>query len=128
MSDREVKRVIVALNGFTKELVQRLTLRIDANLKEDTPVDTGHAQSNWVPQIGSPFRGIVGSKESPDNSASQQGLATVLSSYNLAAGPVYISNNVPYVKYLDQGTSQQAPQDFIRIAVDRGIRQVNKNQ
>ena len=119
--------VIRALEGFTKELLQKLTLNIDANLKEDTPVDTGWARSNWVPSIGEPFRGLAGSKTGDtaliDNSVSEIGKARVLT-YTLDAGAIYISNNVPYIQALNNGHSGQAPRAYVQAAVERSVREI----
>lgn len=33
--------------------------------------------------------------------------------------PIYITNGVDYVQYFEEGTSRQAPNGFIRVAVER---------
>lgn len=118
--------MIVALEEFTEQLLQKLTLNITANLQEDTPVDTGWARSNWVPSVGNPFRGLAGSKEGSvaiiDNSVTGSGLAEA-ASYTLDKGAIYISNNVPYIRRLNEGSSDQAPAAFVQASVERGVRQ-----
>lgn len=55
-----------------------------SDLKEATPVDTGNARDNWkVVPTGDPKR------------------------------PFKIDNLVPYIQYLNQGSSKQAPAYFI---------------
>lgn len=123
MANPEVIKVINALEEFTAKLLQEITLNITANLQEDTPVDTSWARSNWVPSIGNPFRGLAGSDDNIDNTLSEQGKAEVLTQYTLDRGAIYISNNVPYIRALNEGTSDQAPAAFIQAAVEKGVRQ-----
>lgn len=114
------------MEGFTAEVLQKLTLNIDANLKEDTPVDTGWARSNWVPSVGDPFRGLAGAKEEDvtiiDNSVAEAGKGEVLR-YTLDNGNIYISNNVPYIQALNDGHSGQAPRAYVQTAVEKGVRE-----
>ena len=126
--NQEVRQVIAALDQFVEEVVQRVTLEATANLIEDTPVDTGWARSNWVPSIGAPFEEIAGSRDQAEvgnlNTApQQQGIATVATGYRLPQGNVFISNNVPYIVNLNEGSSQQAPAAFVQTAIARGIRE-----
>lgn len=126
MAKNEVKKVIVSLSGFTKELAQRLTLKITSNLQEATPVDTGWARANWVPSIGQPFRGFAGSREKINGSLTAEGVAKVATSYQFSQGPIYVSNNVPYMRYLNEGSSLKAPAGFVQAAVQKAIGQVTR--
>ncbi len=125
MANKNVSKVIISLSEFTQELVQRVALRITANLQEDTPVDTGWARSNWVPSIGDPYRGLAGSKEGDvvliDPSTSDLGKAQVATSYKLSDGAIFISNNVPYIMALNEGHSSQAPQAFVQASIAKAI-------
>lgn len=89
-------------------------------LRDATPVDTGHAMSNWVPSVGAPFTGIDGSRENVSFAAQQAGIRQV-QRYDVGRdGQVFIRNNVPYLKYLDAGSSQQAPPNFVALALLSG--------
>lgn len=125
MASKNVNKVTVSLSEFTERLVQRVTLRITANLQEDTPVDTGWARSNWVPSIGDPFRGLAGSKNGDitliDPSPSETGKADVAANYKLTMGAVYISNNVPYILALNEGHSGQAPRAFVQADILKAL-------
>ena len=126
MANKNVNKVITSLSEFTQELVQRVALRITANLQEDTPVDTGWARSNWVPSIGDPYRGLAGNKEGDvtllDPSVSEMGKARVATSYKLADGAIFISNNVPYILALNEGHSTQAPRAFVQADILKAIK------
>lgn len=119
-----VRVVVESLEGFTEKLIKRLALNVTANLIEDTPVDTGWARANWVPQIGSPRSETVGTRAAAENGQvstgpQAQGQVDILS-YKL--GPtIHISNNVPYIKRLNAGSSTQAPAAFVQSAILRAV-------
>jgi hypothetical protein len=121
-----VRVVVQDLRGFTERLVQRLALNVTANLIEDTPVDTGWARSNWVPNIGSPRKKPAGvrptSRGAPGlDSAPQAAGQVAIAGYRL--GPsIFISNNVPYIKKLNAGSSRKAPAAFIQSAILRAVK------
>lgn len=130
MASRRVRVVISSLMGFVERLIKKLVLDIVANLQRapsegGTPVDTGWARANWVPSIGAPFKGTAGSRRAAEegalSSASQAGVATVATSYRLSRGAVYITNNVPYIVKLDQGSSAQAPRGFVRQGIVKAV-------
>lgn len=99
--------------------VAKLTLDITANLIEDTPVDTGWARANWVPSIGRPTRGVEGSRENVTRSRQEAGQARVLGFDIRRTGIVYVTNNVPYIEALNDGSSSQAPAGFVETDIDR---------
>ncbi len=95
-----------------------LALEIDKELRRATPVDTGHARRNWVPSVGQPY-----ASETQDDSAHAAGVSEVLG-YVLEAGPLWVANNVPYIRSLNYGHSTQAPPGFVERAVDIAIQKV----
>ena len=123
MGRREVRAVTVALREVTSEAVKKIVLDVTSNLIETTPVDTGWARNNWVPSIKEPIERAVGTREEPVSGQQQVGIAEVATTYKLEDGPVYISNNVPYIGNLNDGSSKQAPTDFVFIAILRALRQ-----
>lgn len=125
----DVRIVVKSLDGFTEKLVRRLTLNVTANLIEDTPVDTGWARANWVPSIGVPRRQTAGTRAAAedgriDYGPQAAGLADV-AGYKL--GPtIFVSNNVPYITRLNEGSSRQAPAAFVQAAILRAIRDTTR--
>jgi hypothetical protein len=51
---KDLKFLIPDLEKFVEKQIVRLTLEATANFVQATPVDTGWARANWVPQIGTP--------------------------------------------------------------------------
>lgn len=120
--------VVRSLRQFTDLMVKKVVSDVVANLvaapmEGGTPVDTGWARANWIPNIGGPVKAPRGSRSAVGRaSASQErGVATVLTSYTVAKGKVYISNPVPYIVFLNEGSSRQAPAGFIQRAIRKAL-------
>lgn len=126
----EVTRVMVALNQFLGRIVAEISTEVVAELVATTPVDTGWAQSNWITTLGSARTDPVGTYAaalagSVSYAAQKLGLALVApGAYNIKKGPVYITNNVPYIGLLNTGSSAQAPDMFVQIAIAAAITRV----
>lgn len=87
------------------------------NLVNSNPVDTEHSRSNWVVSVGRPYTGVDGSRESVSYAAQEHG-RDVLANYDVGRdGPIFLRNNVHYEKYLDEGSSQQAPPGWVAMAI-----------
>jgi len=130
MTSRRIRVVVQSLEGFVTTLIKKLVLDIVANLQRapsegGTPVDTGWARANWIPNIGSPTKGVSGSREQAEAgilpTGSTSGVAKVATSYRLSKGPVHITNNVPYILPLNEGSSKQAPKGFVQQAVRKAV-------
>lgn len=82
-----------------------------------TPIDTGHAQSNWILSTGAPYTGVDGSRESVSEAAQVYGLEK-MARYDLGRdGKIFLVNNVPYLPDLDKGSSPQAEPGFVARAI-----------
>ena len=128
----EVRRVINEVENFTGDVIRRMALEITNELlrppsEGGTPVDTGWARANWVPSIGVSFdmdlRGVTPDASDVARAGGQQeaGIASLLG-YTIELGEVFISNNVPYIVRLNDGSSTQAPAMFVETAIERGVR------
>lgn len=126
--NQHTRIVLNTLDEFTEDLITQLTLQVTRELVADTPVDTGWARSNWIPSIGSPVTSPSGSKESRDRviidtSSQQEGLSRVTTSYHLPS-LVFVSNNVPYISKLNNGSSRLAPSGYVQTAISKAINEV----
>lgn len=98
--------------GLADQVIRRTALSIDADLVKETPVDTGRARSNWLPSINTPSSETVG----PSGKINIQ---TVLPDFNVLTDTIYITNNLPYIRRLNDGHSAQAPAGFVDDVVAR---------
>lgn len=105
--------ISACLDDFVEKVVKKITVNATAYLTKETPIDTGFARSNWVPQIGTEFSGLAGEYPYVDETDKSSGLIDVMSSYTLSKGSVFISNNAEYIQALEDGHSLQAPQGFV---------------
>lgn len=87
------------------------------NLINSTPVDTGHASSNWILSTGSPHRGVEGSRENVTTAAQAAGIAALQDYDMVRDGKIFLTNHVFYLHFLNQGWSQQAVANFIYLAM-----------
>lgn len=122
-----------SLHELSKRIVDNVdagwratVLAVDQAVVVATPVDTGRARSNWrvstdkTEDIFEAFaKGVSGSTASANTQAAlDQGAEAV----KQATGDVmYISNNLPYIQPLNDGSSAQAPAGFVEQAVQAGI-------
>jgi hypothetical protein len=80
-----------------------------------TPVDTGRARANWQVTIGSQASGTV---EIDDKSGgATMSKATAASAGFNAGDTIYLTNNLPYIRKLEEGSSQQAPTGMVALTV-----------
>lgn len=94
-----------------------------------SPVDTGRFRGNWQVAIGEQPTGTVELLD-PDGTIVTARVAAV--SGNVKPGDVvYMVNNLPYARRLEDGYSQQAPAGMVKLTVqkyqpiaDRAIRSI----
>ena len=126
--DSQVRLVVRSLGQFTTRKIKKIVLDVTANLVEDTPRDTGWARNNWIPEIGPGPDNPVG--EPGDSNAAkavqQKGIASVALGYKLGMGIITITDNVPYIVRLNEGSSQQAPAGFVQAAIFRAVQGAEK--
>jgi hypothetical protein len=136
----------VDVRGFTKELdrfvshfeedvwptfVKKIALELLRAIVMGTPVDSGRARGNWQLTIGSPAAGEKDRKIAPGvpvmsgaAAAQSPGVAgdvevealTRLRAYSNFEN-IYLTNNLPYIVFLEEGHSDQAPLGFAELAV-----------
>ena len=96
------------------DLVKRkIALELFAELLQTTPVDTGRARAGW--SLGPMLTGYV----PPKDGAFEVSMTVNPSMAPQNAPIIYIYNNVEYIGRLNAGSSQQAPREFVQMAIDR---------
>jgi hypothetical protein len=108
-----------------KRGLHQTVLAIDQILVTSTPVDTGRARSNWIVGAG-PSNRIIDAYVPNSGSGSAEGALRQARAFldSTDVSVIYISNNLDYIQYLNEGTSAQAPAGFIEAAVAEGRRYV----
>lgn len=128
----QIDFIVAGLEDYTRGEIIALALNVNANLRSNpplgTPVDTGWASANWVPSVGEPYNDPSEVKDpTPAQVAARAELAAAgvneLLSWRNGEGPLFSSNNVPYIGALNRGHSAQSPPGFVQAAMEKAIRQ-----
>ena len=93
--------------------VRAVALVVDQRLVDSTPVDSGRAQNNWLPSLDVARRDSV-------EPGQRQRVETVFASYDIDK-TILITNNLPYIRRLNEGSSRQAPAGFVEAAIQVGV-------
>lgn len=104
--------------GRLEKTIRAIALIVDAELVRTTPVDKGRARANWLPSLNVPDNRMI------DGPASNKpSIKPTLNSFKLS-DTILITNNLPYIRSLNDGSSQQAPAGFVDMALEKGKRAV----
>lgn len=137
--DQFSERIEIIANRFeknTNKLVRQVALLADQTIVLATPVDTGRARSNWIVSVGCTSVNTI----SPYSEGKALGLAETVNAQGAIAQGVsavssrkpgqniFISNNLSYIGDLNNGTSLQAPKNFVKIAVHAAVAVINKTK
>lgn len=119
------KRMIVVAKKFAENVdvrVRRAALVADQVAISATPVDTGRARANWRVGIGGRPTGF--DPDATDASAALAQGSSSIETWKSGEGAIYITNNVPYIVPLDEGSSAQAPNGMSAAAVQAARREL----
>lgn len=99
-------------------VIKKIVLELFIRVMKRTPVDTGNARVNWelgVDAVGNTV--ATATTVEGENQISQQAFLVGLGELaKFKPGQtIYITNNVNYIEYLEEGSSQQAPQGMVKI-------------
>ena len=116
----------------TVRVVKEVAEEILDTLVDSTPVDTSQALSNWQASLGSGISStrlafVVGKFGSTRTASGQMAKAkgsTVIQKFVLGV-PIHITNNLPYIKGLNDGTISRQPSGFVQKAMLVGRNHLN---
>lgn len=117
---RQTDALVARMRDALAEKLSQTMLLARKSVTAATPIDTGHARSNWVLSVGAPYQSIDGSRQQVSTAVQEAGDARVAkyTGKDIKAGRrIYLKNNVPYMMYLDKGSSPQAKAGFIAKAL-----------
>jgi hypothetical protein len=112
---RRIRRRARQVESGASDAVKSAALVINQVVILETPVKTGHARANW--QIG-----LVAPITKEIDAEDIDGAATIARNNTLIRArekrvDIILSNNVPYINELNEGSSSQAPAGFVQLAV-----------
>lgn len=103
----------VKVLGSLEKSMRAAAFAVDRELVNTTPVDTGRAKNNWLLSLNLPDTRLL--KSSEINLG-----ASALEAFTFR-DDILITNNLPYIRRLNDGSSVQAPAGFVDIAIQRGV-------
>lgn len=98
------------------KLHRKISLEALARIILKTPVDTGRARGNWQVGINKYPSNQLDVTDKSGDKALAKGIAKTLKIPPFAN--VWISNNVDYIIYLEEGTSKQSPKGMIKLTIE----------
>lgn len=110
-----------------------VSLAIVGDLAYKTPVDTSKALSNWLVTLDAPadqriephYPGNFGSTFRT-SAAETINIAKMILRGKKPGQAIFITNNLPYIKKLNDGSSTQAPAGFVERAILIGRKVIEK--
>lgn len=109
------KKVIKPLEDKTR----KTGLAAYGNIARATPVKSGRARGNWNISVDTVNGSTTENTEAPNLLNAAASVASFV-----IGKVIYISNNLPYIKRLNDGYSKQAPANFVETGVALAKRQV----
>ena|ERR1035437_484490 len=137
----DMDKLLVRLDSFAKQTVKDAALSIMSDLVQVTPVDVGTALSNWQLTLDTPAEHVLTAYEPALRGRNVKGVwthrvdpaltaqanvaptldaAKVVLAERQKGQLVFITNNLPYIRKLNDGSSDQAPAGFVDRAVILG--------
>ena len=121
---KSLDRRAAAVGAAGNAAKRRKAVAVVRYLAYHTPVDTSKALSNWQVGIGGPvstvrqafFHGEHGSTLSASAENTINYAKAVLEEVK-AGEPIYISNLLPYIRVLNDGTHSKQPGGFVEAAM-----------
>lgn len=126
-------KLVATIPQQISEGATNVALSVVTDLVWNTPVDTSNAVSNWVVSLDVPSRteipphtlGSFGSSHYASATEAINAAQRILRTKK-PGQKIYISNNAPYIRDLNAGSSKQAPAGFVERAVIVGRLESNK--
>lgn len=121
---KRLEKQAASLGGQASNAAVRAAEAILKDLVYMTPVDTSKALSNWQVSLGAPadnsrppyFTGSGGSTADKSAAAAIKAGMNVLKDKPPGVS-IFLTNNLPYIRRLNEGYSKQAPAGFVERAV-----------
>lgn len=111
--------------GTLEKTVRAVAIVVDAALVDTTPVKTGRARANWLPSLNTPDKTVIPPVQEGQRINRGKDVQSLLGNFKLS-DTILITNNLPYIRRLNEGSSVQAPAGFVDAALAKGKRAIKK--
>jgi hypothetical protein len=97
------------------KLQKRIALDLLSRIVFRTPVRTGRARGNWQVELGGAGNSAIDRKDKAGSSTVAAGAGVIAGARPF--GLITVFNNVDYIKFLEGGSSIQAPAGMVDISL-----------
>ena len=110
----DIRKLAAKTEQRLDQVVRAVRLDAVTLVIEKMPVDTGQARGSVIASIGSPASSPKILDKTNDTAAA---IARAQGSINAPTDNIfYVTSNIPYMKFLENGSSQQAPLGMFKIS------------
>ena len=127
------KKLGLAIIAEINKAIVKMVGRIDSGIVSANPVDTGRSRSNWIITLNNPTSALTIGEDQGDSAspigpelALSQGVNALKS--RKPGDTIYLQNNTSYIEKLNNGSSAQAPANFVQKAIMEGIRSLKNTK
>ena len=131
----DLRKFEAKTNRKLTQLGRKVALELFKRVIYKTPVDTGRARANWQVTIGAQASGTIAIDDT--NGGATMSKATAASAGFRAGDTIYLTNNLPYIRKLEEGGypdgpktvggfSRQAPAGMVALTVQEFAQVVNQ--
>ena len=113
----DVSKFVEKAKKNPEKVMRQVSIKLFSAIIKASPVDTGRFRMNWMASGGTPASGITDATDKSGTTATGNATSFVLKSADWRE--FTLTNNLPYAQRLEYGWSQQAPQGFVRVNVQR---------
>ena len=107
-----------------EKLVRGTSLAIFADVIDLTPFDTGRARGNWQTDVNRMATSVI---ERDDKRGAKAIAETRIKTVKFKLGQyISMTNNLPYINKLEDGSSKQMPSGMVKITVGEFQREINR--
>jgi len=120
--NKKINKIAAGIELEANTVKKKVAIAIDQVVTLATPVDTGRARANWRVGIDAPVQGTTEDTDK-NGQATLQAAKDKINSTD-SGEDIFISNSLPYIGKLNDGSSAQAPAGFVEKAIQKGINAV----
>lgn len=117
---KKMGRVASKIPENADKIVRKVAMAIDQTVVLATPVDKGRARMNWIAALDTAASETTEAADPSGGAAIAQAAGVVAGYDGDVNQEVHITNNLPYIGPLNDGSSRQAPAGFVQQAVRAG--------
>lgn len=119
--DKVAKRLDTSMTRLIFEVIRLVGIAVVIS----TPVDTGFARANWRPSLNTPTSTPVSFLD-PTGAATIARIELIAHQFRLG-NQAFLTNRAPYIEDLNDGSSPQAPANYVNVAIREGTTEAIQN-